>query len=189
VPGQDVARSEGKPGEHMGSSQTEVSSGLALPSSDYPRTIVVVHPRENRRKCTLTPLRARSDLWFVRYRPGMQLPVDLSLYIRLSVDGPELSAADAEKGILLLDATWRYAQRMERDFAGVPPRSLRGYRTAYPRESRLFQDPPGGLASVEALYLAYRILGRPTQGLLASYRWAREFLAANGITDEEALEG
>jgi hypothetical protein len=34
---------------------------------------------------------------------------------------------------------------------------------------------------VEALYLAYHILGRPTDGLLDSYRWAEEFLRANAL--------
>jgi pre-rRNA-processing protein TSR3 len=36
------------------------------------------------------------------------------------------------------------------------------------------------LASVEALYAAYHILGRPTAGLLDHYRWAEAFLRLNG---------
>ena len=69
---------------------------------------------------------------------------------------------------------------MERAFQEVPPRSLHGYRTAYPRVSKLGTDPDNGLASVEALYLAYHLLGRPTAGLLDHYRWAVEFLRLNG---------
>ena len=42
-------------------------------------------------------------------------------------------------------------------------------------------DPDNGLASVEALFVAYHILGRPTTGLLDHYRWAAEFLRANGL--------
>jgi hypothetical protein len=33
---------------------------------------------------------------------------------------------------------------------------------------------------VEALYVAYRVLGRPTAGLLDHYRWAADFLRLNG---------
>jgi pre-rRNA-processing protein TSR3 len=75
---------------------------------------------------------------------------------------------------------------MTKRFADVPPRSLRGFRTAYPRVSKTFPDPAHGLATVEALFLAHHILGRPTAGLLDHYRWAAEFLAANGLTPERA---
>ena len=75
---------------------------------------------------------------------------------------------------------------MERDFRDVPPRSLHGYRTAYPRRSKRNTDPDEGLASVEALFLAYHILGRPTHGLLDHYRWAEEFLRINEMPAEGA---
>jgi pre-rRNA-processing protein TSR3 len=83
-------------------------------------------------------------------------------------------------GLLLIDGAWRHAARMERYFQLVPPRTLRGFHTAYPRVSKLFQDPSSGLASVEALYIAYRILGRPTAGLLEKYYWRDNFLKLNG---------
>ncbi len=148
----------------------------------YPPTYVVMHPKENRRKCSLWPLRGRPDLVFVRFRPDLAL--DLPGYVRLSVHGPPLSPDDGPSGLLLIDGTWRYAEQMEQHFAHVPPRSLHGIRTAYPRRSKLFEDPPEGLASVEALFAAYRILGRPTEGLLDHYRWAAEFLAANNWTED-----
>jgi pre-rRNA-processing protein TSR3 len=96
------------------------------------------------------------------------------------VDGPALSPADAAMGILLIDASWRHGDKMQRHFSGIPPRSLAGYRTAYPRVSKLFQDPEQGLASVEALYISYRILGRSTDGLLDAYHWREQFLTLNG---------
>ena len=70
---------------------------------------------------------------------------------------------------------------MNRSFLDVPARSLSGYRTAYPRVSKQGTDPDNGLASVEALFIAYLILGRPTVGLLDHYRWAEEFLRLNGL--------
>jgi pre-rRNA-processing protein TSR3 len=145
----------------------------------YPPTVIVRHPKENPRKCSVLPLRGRPDVVFlgypVRERPG------LDGYIRLAAEGPPLSMADASAGVLLLDGSWRWAAAMTRDFEDVPPRSLAGWKTAYPRVSKLGTDPDNGLASIEALFLAYHLLGRPTEGLLDHYRWARAFLEANGL--------
>jgi pre-rRNA-processing protein TSR3 len=143
----------------------------------YPVTVIVRDRREHPRKCTILPLKGRTDLRFFT-RPLRERPV-LDGYVRLAADGPPLSSADADRGLLLLDGSWRRAGEMTRSFAAVPPRSLLGYQSAYPRSSRLGTDPDNGLASVEALYAAYRILGRPTAGLLDHYHWADEFLRGN----------
>jgi rRNA small subunit aminocarboxypropyltransferase len=146
----------------------------------FPPTLIVRHPRENPRKCSVLPLRGRPDIVLLEY-PVPERP-DLAGYVRLAAEGPELSAADAECGILLLDGSWRRAGAMTRDFVDVRPRALHGYRTAYPRVSKLGTDPDNGLASVEALFLAYRVLGRPTDGLLDHYHWTEEFLELNGLS-------
>ena len=148
----------------------------------YPPTVIVRHSHENPRKCSVLPLRGRPDLVFLPY-PVRQRP-PLAGYVRLSADGPPLTAADAPSGLLLLDGSWRWAASMTRDFVDVPPRSLSGWRTAYPRSSKQGTDPDNGLASVEALFAAYHILGRPTAGLLDHYRWAAEFLRGNGLEDQ-----
>ncbi len=145
----------------------------------YPPTIIVRHSRENPRKCSVLPLRGRTDLTFLPYTVRQRPPLDG--YVRLAADGPPLTVADAGFGLLLLDGSWRWAAAMTRDFADVPPRSLHGWRTAYPRTSKLGTDPDNGLASVEALFIAYHLTGRPTGGLLDHYRWAAEFLRANGF--------
>lgn len=145
----------------------------------YPPTVIVRHSRENPRKCSVLPLRGRADLTFLPYPVRQRPPLDG--YVRLAADGPPLTAADAGLGLLLLDGSWRWSAAMTRDFADVPPRSLHGWRTAYPRTSKLGTDPYNGLASVEALFLAYHLTGRPTDGLLDHYRWAAEFLRANGL--------
>jgi pre-rRNA-processing protein TSR3 len=149
-------------------------------NSTYPITVIVRHPRENPRKCSILPLRGRPDVLF-RMFPVTERP-PLEGYVRLAAEGHELSAADAERGLLLLDGSWRWAAAMNREFVDVPPRSLYGWRTAYPRASKQGTDPDNGLASVEALYAAYQILGRPTDGLLEHYRWAEEFVRLNGNT-------
>jgi pre-rRNA-processing protein TSR3 len=150
-------------------------------SDAFPPTIIVRSPRENPRKCSVLPLRGRADILFFTY------PVDRALelggYLRLAADGPVLTAGDASAGILLLDGSWNRASTMNKAFAHVPPRSLVGYQTAYPRVSKRGTDPAHGLASVEALYIAYRILGRSTEGLLAHYKWAEEFCGRNGFAE------
>ena len=148
-------------------------------TATYPPTVIVRHPKENPRKCSILPLRGRADVIFLTH-PVRQRP-PLAGYVRLAAEGPELSATDAGCGLLALDGSWRWAAAMTRDFLDVPPRSLHGYRTAYPRVSKLGSDPDNGLATVEALFVAYHILGRPTDGLLDHYHWAEEFLRLNEL--------
>ena len=68
---------------------------------------------------------------------------------------------------------------MQKIHAAIPVRSLPPLVTAYPRTSKVHSDPDGGLATVEAVYAAYRLLGRDTAGLLAHYHWADEFVQQN----------
>jgi pre-rRNA-processing protein TSR3 len=146
----------------------------------YPLTYIIRDPHENPHKCSVLPLKgSRPDIAFFSY--PLKKPLSLDGYIRLAAEGEELSIQDAACGVLLLDASWRWAGVMNRAFLHVPPRSLRGYRTAYPRKSKRGTDPDNGLASVEALYLAYHLLGRPTAGLLDHYLWAKEFLQRNDL--------
>jgi pre-rRNA-processing protein TSR3 len=148
----------------------------------YPITIIVRHPRENPKKCSVLPLHGRADVQLLPY-PLETVP-SFDGYVRLAADGPELSAADAACGILLLDGSWRSAGKMTANFDAVPPRSLHGWKTAYPRVSKLGTDPDNGLASIEALYLAYHILGRSTKGLLDHYHWRQQFLELNQLTPD-----
>src|SRR5436190_5429400 len=115
----------------------------------FPPTVIVVHPKERRSKCSVQPLRGRDGFVFWKYpRRGSE---SLDGYVRLGLGGPQLTPADAERGLLILDGTWRYAAAMERDYAELPVRSLGAWETAYPRTSKLFEDPAAGLATIEAL--------------------------------------
>jgi pre-rRNA-processing protein TSR3 len=145
----------------------------------FPITVIVRDRHENPKKCSIVPLRGRADLRICNY--PLKRPLQLDHYVRLDPSGPELSAKDARTGLLLLDGSWRWVEPMIRTFADVPPRSLHGWQTAYPRVSKLGTDPGNGLASVEALFAAYHILGRPTAGLLDHYLWAEEFLQRNQL--------
>ena len=154
---------------------TELSpseSGLRSP------TIIVVHPREKRSKCSVEPLRGRNDFHFETFPNPVQLPLDG--YIRLGMDGPVLSENDATANLLILDGTWKLAARMEPFYKHVPARTLPPVRTAYPRVSRYGSDPDGGLATIEAVYAALLIMGRSVDGLLDEYYWRDVFLTLNG---------
>jgi pre-rRNA-processing protein TSR3 len=143
----------------------------------FPSTIIVVHPKERRSKCSVQPLRGRDGFVFWKYPKRGTEP--LEGYVRLGLDGPQLTSADADRGLLILDGTWRYAAAMERDYSDVPVRSLGAWQTAYPRTSKLFEDPETGLATIEALVAAYVQMERPIEGLLDSYQWRDEFLERN----------
>ena len=141
-----------------------------------PVTIIVVHPRERRAKCTVQPLRQQSGFQFYKHP---RFPQNLDGYIRLGLGGPVLSSEDQGAGLLVLDGTWRWVEPMERLVATLPVRSLPPLVTAYPRSSKVSENPDGGLATIEAIYAAYRLLGRETTGLLDHYRWGAAFVEQN----------
>ena len=138
-------------------------------------------PRESLRKCSLTPLRGLPGIEFVSYRRDRRL--DAGRRVLLHPDGEELTADDpalVDRGLLLVDCAWRRVDELlgmlDGDFV---PRRLPQLATAYPRTSKIFQDPTTGLASVEALYAALCLLGDPRPELLEDYHWSEEFFARN----------
>ncbi len=144
------------------------------------QTILLRHRRENLKKCSLRGLEGRPDLSFFTY-PNDPWP-ELSSYLLLTLDAPPLTSADRERGLLLLDGTWRLATVMERHCPQIERRSLPShFRTAYPRRQTECPHPEQGLASVEALYLSHLILGLSTEGLLDHYHWKEEFLRINRL--------
>lgn len=147
---------------------------------NFPQTIVIRHRKENLKKCSLRGLEQRSDFLFLTY-PLKVLP-DLSEYMLLSMDAPPLTQEDNKKGFIILDGTWRYAAAMEKNLSfplSIERRSLPFLRTAYPRRQEDCPSPDRGLASIEAIFTAYFLLGRDTNGLLDTYHWRTAFLEKN----------
>lgn len=146
-------------------------------------TIILRHRKENLKKCSLRGLESRSDMRFFTY-PKDALP-PLTNYFLLCLDGSPLTEADRDLGLFLIDGTWNYAELMERQLPKphlFQRRSLPShFQTAYPRRQADCSDPSRGLASVEALYLAYYILRRPLEGLLDNYHWKEDFLRKNNL--------
>lgn len=141
----------------------------------FPPTLILRHRKENLKKCSLRGLEKRNDCIFFTY-PKDPLPL-LDNYILLTPGYPLLSREDKDKGIFLIDGTWRYASRMlsqvpsSIERRGLPETII----TAYPRK----QEQEHGLASIEALYISYLITGRDTRSLLDYYHWEKLFLEKN----------
>ena len=144
--------------------------------------LILRDPRESQKKCSLTPLRGMAGIQFVDHRPGRKLDADGRLLLHAEGELLEASGEPLAESVplLLLDCSWRRVPTLLQDVEGeLRLRRLPALVTAYPRKSRVFQDPDQGLASVEALYAALALLGQPTPDLLAGYRWREEFLRAN----------
>jgi pre-rRNA-processing protein TSR3 len=157
--------------------RADVETGESSSSAGR-ETVIVVHPKERRSKCTILPLRGTPGLRFAR-STAERATGSVDGYLRLDVNAPPLTAADGDRGLLLLDGTWRWVEDLAVPFGHLETRSILGVHTAYPRGSSIGELPDGGLATVEALYVAHRILGRSTDGLLDHYHWDKEFLALN----------
>jgi pre-rRNA-processing protein TSR3 len=136
---------------------------------------VIRHPKERRSKCSLTPLEGREDITFFRARPNWTF--DMTGFTVLALGAPELSTEDAGRPLLLLDSTWRLLPQLEACLIGEGVRrTLPAVPTAYPRVSKIAEDPMAGMASVEALFLAKLLLGERDDALLADYYWRDLFL-------------
>jgi pre-rRNA-processing protein TSR3 len=158
-----------------------IISDVYVIMQSFPPTFILRHQRENLKKCSLRGLEKRADCRFFTY-PTSVLP-DTAGYLLLAVEAPPLLPSDSGQGLFLLDATWRYAAKMLQfveSKVAIERRSIpKGFRTAYPRCQNDCPNPDEGLASVEALYVAYLVLGRNPEGLLDGYYWKDQFLEKN----------
>lgn len=147
----------------------------------FPPTIVLRHRKENVKKCSLRGMEGRDDFIFYTYpRDAVQ---GIEGYILLDMEAEPLTREDRDRGLFILDGTWRYAETMAKNTPGLETlvkRSIpKHFVTAYPRRQEDCLDPSRGLASIEAIYIAYHLMGRDTSGLLDHYHWKELFLEKN----------
>lgn len=161
-----------------------------------PPLVILRHRKERLSKCSIEPIRHRPDVALYPFpaqhavgQPLAGVP-DAALRGRvlLKLGAPELSPADAAHGLLLIDGTWRYTAKMLRAVEAWPGLDLRPrrlpetWKTAYPRrqtEAVACPEPAAGLASIEAVFAAFAVLGWDCAGLLEAYPWRDEFLRLN----------
>jgi pre-rRNA-processing protein TSR3 len=161
---------------------------------ERPGILVLQHYKENRRKCSLEALRGRPGIEFRTIRPAYPNPrLAVDGGIVLALESPVLTRADgavfAENSaarLIVVDGAWVKVRSVVRNIVPARPgvevrfRSLPpGIVTAFPRQSKLFDDPEEGLSSLEALAAAFQLLGFPARDLLERYRWKEEFLDHN----------
>ncbi len=151
------------------------------------RYTVVCYHREPEKKCTLHPLRGRADVEFrSREEPGEFGPGALLLYPDGETLTPELArelpagAGDGRVEIVLIDSRWSRAAKVLAELPPLRRVSLEGFVTGAERKR---PPPAGGLASVEALYVASLMFGRPDLTLLDGYHFKERFLEHNGMRD------
>lgn len=140
---------------------------------------VIRHHRENLKKCSMRGLEGRENFQFFKAKDNFSF--DASGMILLEIGAPEISERDAGLPLLLLDSTWRLLPNLRnRIYGNFIPRSLpSNIKTAYPRISKTFDDPNGGLATIEALYAALRLSGTTDDSILDGYFFKSEFLKIN----------
>lgn len=137
--------------------------------------------KESPKKCSLTPLRERSE-WPIRWiHCSLGDEVEVGEVTLLHPEGEPLGPSDAQRPLLLIDSSWRDLPRVLRGVSGrLHKRCLpKGLTTAYPRKSTIFEDPETGLASIEALHAAMAMLGQRDDRLLEGYYWAEQYLERN----------
>jgi len=146
----------------------------------YQPTIIFRHRKENKNKCSLKGL--ENDPRFIFYQYPQDPPQDYQNTILLDLNAPVLSKEDSDKDLFIIDGTWNYAKKMlnSLDQKAFIKRSLPHHiKTAYPRKQTGCSDPERGLASIEAVFTAFFILGKDTKGLLDNYYWKEAFLEKN----------
>jgi pre-rRNA-processing protein TSR3 len=148
---------------------------------------VIIDTGEKANKCTIVPLAHRED--FRLLKVGREVLGPLRSPIFLHPEGECLSQIDLSifksspvQGIACIDCVWRRLDGLLKRIEGPMPTRARipdGILTAYPRHSIFDTDPSGGLATIEAIFVAACMLGHFDLSLLSEYYFGLEFLKIN----------
>lgn len=146
---------------------------------------VIIDTGETPNKCTIAPLHSRPDFKLFRVNKDPILG-PLRSEVLLHHQGQCLSAFSQSSrkvsGVAAIDCVWRRLDGLIRRIEGPVPELVRipeGFRTAYPRRSVLNTDPAGGLATIEAIFVASALLGKWDVSLLSEYYFGRRFVEMN----------
>jgi pre-rRNA-processing protein TSR3 len=146
---------------------------------------VILDSGETPNKCTIAPQADRRDFRIIPIRGNGPLG-PLTASILLHHDGACLSEIRAElgpvSGIAAVDCVWPRLSGLIARIAAPSSRPARlpdGFVTAYPRKTYSRTDPPAGLATIEAIFLAAALLGHWDRTLLERYAFGRQFVELN----------
>ena len=146
---------------------------------------VIIDSSEKANKCTVVPLLYRTDFHLFRVK-GSSVLGPLESPILLHHEGECITTIQKTlgkvQGIATIDCVWRRLDGLLRRIADPRPILARipdGFETAYPRHSVKSIDPAGGLATIEAIFVAGALLGNWDVTLLSEYYFGREFVELN----------
>ena len=141
---------------------------------------IIRYSRVDRKQCSLTALEGRADLEF--HNENAIGKADFNGCVLLHPDGVELSEADKDKDIILVDAHWKKAlkivNQLEESY-DLERRGITGFSTAFPRTNGLNGDPVNGLRSCECLWVVRFLLGDRDDSLLKDYYFKDVFFERN----------
>lgn len=146
---------------------------------------VILDAGETVNKCTIAPLSERSDFRLFHVKGANRLG-PLHSPILLHHEGKCLTELRQSllslTGLATIDCVWRRLEYLIGRIEGPLPLLARipdGFVTAYPRKSSLNTDPEGGLATIEAIFVASALLGNWDVSLLSKYYFGRNFVKLN----------
>lgn len=151
---------------------------------------ILIDHSETSNKCTILPLAYRSDFKITKFpRQTSSKPPELHLHSELLLHpaGHPINEYAAAHGpfngsIAAIDSIWRRLDPIMQAVAKPLPTLVglpSGFVTAYPRVSRHDFDPEGGLATIEALFIAAALVGHWDESLLSEYFFGQKFLELN----------
>lgn len=146
---------------------------------------VLLDHGETANKCTIAPLRFRSDFQ-VKSVPHGQTTCQMKSPYILHPDGipiESISFSNESHQIGAIDCIWRRLKPIIHKIEKPLPVLVKipdTFLTAYPRRSKIDgMDPAGGLATIEALFIAAAFMGHWDPTLFAHYHFGAQFLHIN----------
>jgi pre-rRNA-processing protein TSR3 len=145
---------------------------------------VILDTGETPNKCTIAPLHDRNDFRLIRVQGNRFLGPLTSTFL-LHHEGQCLTTIQADlkvSGIASIDCVWKRLNTLIHRIEGPLPLLVRipdGFETAYPRQSKKDTDPAGGLATIEAIFVAAALLGNWDASLFSLYYFGRKFIELN----------
>jgi pre-rRNA-processing protein TSR3 len=142
---------------------------------------IIVDHGETSNKCTILPLRYRSDFHISQVPKGFSLEADILLHPQGLPLHNFVDSRPTIGRVAAIDCIWRRLEPiLQRIHAPQIQVSIPdGFVSAYPRVSKRDYDPSGGLATIEALFIAAAFLGHWDLTLLREYFFAEKFLSMN----------
>jgi pre-rRNA-processing protein TSR3 len=147
---------------------------------------IVLDAGETANKCTIAPLADRPDFRLFPVRgEGLIGPLSASLLLHHEGECLTRLASPEVQTLASVDCVWRRLPKLveklewQNNRKPVLGRIPFGFVTAYPRVGLPHQDPEGGLATIEALFIAVAVLGHWDSSLLSRYYFGPRFIELN----------